>query len=280
MTTKEKLMTCGAICVAVVLMTSCAGQGKKKGAGGPCEANVKAHMPFITCQPLDVVVALPGPGHPDKTATFSVDAESTKGTQNTLTYLWYAATNPAHTESFEPISGATGPQLTINPVKREHFGRYFCAIGDEGEDGTSIVHSRVASLGGTPSGSGGVFLPVDDPVSAGTLQNICVPPQAVSGYYDRFLQAYTPTATQTGLKCKIMNKSSNVFLANTDYYLNAFVNVQTNGCMTNFPGTTDTVGCDVIPGYRYVFTAYFKSGHVPPAGTILELQGEWQPVQP
>jgi len=223
-------------------------------------------MPFITCQPVDIVAEL------DKPATFSINA--TGGRK--LTYLWYARKKKA--TEFEAVGA--GRELTINSVQDSDYGSYFCAVGNEAPDGTpSVVQSRYASLGGPPPGGGGAFIPCDWPLSAGTVQNICTPPKPVSGYYDRFPTNEVPIAGQTGLKCQIINKSvtPNVALSNTDYYLQWFVTSMNNGCMTNLGGTTTWVAYTVTPGLTYHFTAYFVSGHVPAPGTTLELQGVYLP---
>jgi hypothetical protein len=226
-------------------------------------------MPFITCQPLDVVVALPGPGKPDPTATFSIGA-----TGETLSYQWYA--KKLKSTEFEAVPMATGPQLTINPVKRDDFGLYYCAVANESPDGTlPIVQSRLASLGGIPAGMGGTFVPCDWPVSGGAGSTICQHP--VSAYYDRFPTNEIPTTGQTGLKCQIINRSANVPIQNTDYYLQFYVTAMNRGCMTNVAGDTTHVAYSVTPGSTYTLTVYFISGHAPPAGTVLELQGDWLP---
>jgi hypothetical protein len=268
-TTSGKLIVCGAICLVAVFITSCASTKGVK----PCAENKKAHMPFITCQPMDIIVQLPAPGDPPKTAAFSV-----KATGKNLTYLWYAKKRKS--PEFEAVNGATGPQLTINGVQDTDFGLYFCAVGSEADDGSvSIVTSRYAGLGGVPAGSGGVFIPCDWPVMAGTGGNICIPPQPVSGYTDRFPTNEVPSTGQTALKCQIINKSAtpNVAIDNTDYYLQWFVTSMNNGCMTNLPGTTTWVAYTVTPGLTYHLTAFFKIGHVPAAGTVLELQGVYLP---
>jgi hypothetical protein len=170
------------------------------------------------------------------------------------------------------VAGATGPQLTISPVQESDFGLYYCVIASEVGDGTlSIVNSRFASLGGTPAGSGGAFLPIDNPVTAGTVTTICQHP--VSGHWDQFPGAQTAPAGKTGVKCQILNKSTNQVIPNSSYYLQFWVNAFNTGCMSNLPG--DWVTCNVTAGRNYLFIAHFITP--PPDGTVLELQGVWLP---
>jgi hypothetical protein len=112
-------------------------------------------------------------------------------------------------------------------------------------------------------------------LGSGGSTTICQNP--VSGKYYRFYPpAQTPNTGDIGFQGFVWNVSTGAAVPNTDYYLEWFVTAANKGCCTAVPATPPTdVTCPVTPGLLYKFTAHFKSGKVPPTGTILELRGAW-----
>jgi len=133
-------------------------------------------------------------------------------------------------------------------------------------------------LGGLPDGAGGVFMPCDWPLSAGTAQPVCGHP--VSGYYDRFPTNEVAPAGMMGLTCQIKNLTKGTTLSSGDYYLQWLITSANKACMYPVSGTTDTVGAAVTPGSNYHFTAFFITGHVPDTGDTLEISGTWLATPP
>jgi hypothetical protein len=261
---KEKLTVCGAIGIAAALATSCSHSGRKEAVRGvPTIAHGSAspeskHSPFITSQPVDVAA------DSGQQATFSIVAEG-----NGLSYQWHARKKKS--DQFEPLPNGTQADLTFQ-VTDADFGLYYCAVGGEDDRGYLSI-SRIASLGGVPSGDKGIFVPIDNPVTAGTVTTICG--HTVSGHWDQFPGTETPPSGTTGLQCQILNitASPNAYLNTNTYILQWWVTAVNTGCMTNVLGTTNTVGCPINPIYKYKFIAHFI---IPPAdGTVLELQGTW-----
>jgi hypothetical protein len=146
-----------------------------------------------------------------------------------------------------------------------------------------IVHEGspgVSSSG--PSGStpnpGGNFVPVQGQPVGQTETTICSNP--VSGTKTTFT---TPTTTQvppagkTGFVGSVLNVTTGATIPNTNYYLHIFVNSINKGCCQNVPGSSTLVSSNVTAGLPYRFTAFFKTGFVPPAGHVIQLSGQWTP---
>lgn len=124
--------------------------------------------------------------------------------------------------------------------------------------------------------SGGNFVPVQAARLTGGQTTVCGNP--VSGTYVRFSNPYltqTPDPGITGFRGTVVNLNTGLTIPNSHYYLQYFVNVANNGCCTNVTGSTTEVGCNVTAGLPYRFTAFFKTGNVPPGGHQIRLQGAW-----
>jgi hypothetical protein len=124
----------------------------------------------------------------------------------------------------------------------------------------------------------GTFTPVQGTLTGGGSTTVCGYP--VSGTYTRFSNPYltqTPDTGYTGFQGRVIDTTTSTTIANTDYYLQWFINSlpENNGCCTNVTGSATDIGCKVKPGQPYRFTAFFKTGHVPSSGHQLELQGSW-----
>jgi hypothetical protein len=262
----KTLVSCLACCSAALILAGCASSKHKTGYA-PCSDNVKAHIPFITCQPLDAEVK----ANAGNSATFSIEAEGQK-----LTYQWYG--KKAADKDFLAINGGSAKNLTIASVTAADYGLYYCVVGSEDSNGDlAMVQSRMASLGGALNGAAGPFTPVQNPVTAGTVTKICNNP--VSGHWDRFPGTDTPGTGVTGVKCKIINVSNASVVPNDSYYLQWWVTAANTDCMSISPddGGTTWVTCNVTPNLVYRFIAHFKSGQAPPDGTVLQLVGTWLP---
>jgi hypothetical protein len=129
----------------------------------------------------------------------------------------------------------------------------------------------------------GTFVPVQGAPLGGGQTTVCGQP--VSGTYVRFsittngqtLLTQTPPSGYAGFRGTVLDLTAGSTIANTDYYLQWFINSlpQNNGCCTNVAGSGTEVGCKVTAGMPYRFTAFFKTGHVPPGNHDIQLQGAW-----
>ena len=129
-----------------------------------------------------------------------------------------------------------------------------------------------------PGGSGGNFLPVQGPGTAGT-PNTFICGVSVGRYFD--LKAADGSTTQTpdpsvvGFTGYLYNMTTGASIPNNKYKLYWLVNSQTNGCATNM--SSPYIGFKVTGGLPYHFTAYFKSGvtGIPALTDQLQLLGNW-----
>lgn len=125
-----------------------------------------------------------------------------------------------------------------------------------------------------PGGAGGNFVPVQASATTGGSLTICNQP--VSGTYVRFYPpTQYPNPGDTGFRGYLWNATTGSTIPNTHYYLQWFVTIANTGCCTPVAGSTTDVSCPVTAGSGYRFTAHFKSGYAPPAGTQVTLQGAW-----
>jgi hypothetical protein len=125
------------------------------------------------------------------------------------------------------------------------------------------------------AGGGGVFVPVQYPVSSGTTTTICG--TTVSGKWVLFPGTQVPEPGKTGFQGYLVNMTApgTPTIPNTDYKLQYWVTSANTGCCA--VGPTPFVTCAVTAGLPYRFIAHFKVGKAPPSGTVIELRGTWTP---
>jgi len=127
-----------------------------------------------------------------------------------------------------------------------------------------------------PPPTGGVFVPSQAARITGAPATICEHP--ISDFYVRFSNPYlwqTTLVSTIGFQGRVVNTNTGMVISNTDYYLQYYHNVATNGCCTNVPGSLTDVTYPMTPNRRYRFTAHFKPGKEPPAGHQIQVQGTW-----
>jgi hypothetical protein len=241
------------LCGAAALLSSCTTGGIKQ-----CAENRRDHIPFITCQPVDQLVIQ------GDTATLSVKAQGAS-----LVYSWYKSNGSG---GFDVIPNQNNSSLPIPNVQTANIGWYYCTVtsinNNDGKMGSA--QTRMAAVGMIPTDPKGTFIPCDWPYTSGSLGSICNPPQQYAAY-DQFPTNEVATANGT-VTCWILDKSTGNKISNSDYYMYLFHSTLENGCMTP-QSDGQTFQMAVTQNHNYHFTAYFKSGHVPPAADVLELQG-------
>ena len=277
------------VLVAGVLLAGCStdsGSGNRAVPGSqtpqvlasnydPCQANLDAELPIITCQPVDLTNAL------GTRAIFSVMARG----NGALTYQWYHG--GATSSEFVAMPGENQRRLIIPTVTKADYGAYFCVIASEGtaDEWPVVTQTRMAELGGRPSdGAGGTFAAMQYPAANSTTTSICG--QTVSGRWVKFSGSQTPDPGMTRWQGKLLNITSNsVVINHNDYLLQIWVTSADTSCCTvvadnttAIPPIVNEVAYTPVTSMKsYRFIAHFKVGKAPPVGNVIELRGDWKP---
>jgi hypothetical protein len=129
-----------------------------------------------------------------------------------------------------------------------------------------------------PIPPGGTFVPVQGQLAGPGSTTVCnFPVSSTRTVFTSPATTQIPPTGKTGFLGSVLDVSTGTVLANTDYYLQYAVNAPITGCCTIVSGSGTLVSCNVTAGLPYRFTAFFKTGHVPPTGHLIQLSGQWTP---
>ena len=134
-----------------------------------------------------------------------------------------------------------------------------------------------------PDPGGGNFVPVQQVTVTANPTTICtqpVPGPKATFQFDEVGNSYLTQmapAGKTGFRGYVVDLNTGGTISNTSYYLQYFVNVANNGCCAIVAGSGTDVSCSVTAGLPYRFTAFFKTGSVPPSDHQIRLLGNWTP---
>jgi pectate lyase len=183
--------------------------------------------PAITVQPQDATNLL------GNTATFTVHAGGTRP----LSYRWYFNTNT-------PVSGGTGPTLTLNNIQFSDAGGYSVVVTNAAGSVTSIVAQLIVTNIETPP-----FIttqPQNQTVAVGQTVNFSVAAGgSVPFNYQWYFNAATPLSNQTNALLTL----TNVSIADAGGY-SVFVGNAYGS--TNSTAATLTVNTNVAPDFSAV----------------------------
>jgi hypothetical protein len=238
------------------MMALIAAAGLVVGATGcksVCQANKKAGLPMIVCQPLDQTV--------DKDGTAELKA---KAIGKHLIYQWYRNGEPL--EDTNGIWGANRSHLFVSHLSNGNVGNYSCRIisTDRWEFPVN-TDTRLATVGFTEK------MKLESQII--TIQHQPLPPGS-SGKsscgpfcaYVLFNAGFTPNTGQNVAYLRVKFSNAANYLPVSAYnVLWQSGTVLDRGCATNYSDTQKSFPCNSAKKYKFI--VYFTGNTWPLSGT-------------
>jgi hypothetical protein len=123
--------------------------------------------------------------------------------------------------------------------------------------------------------SGGNFTPVQSYVSGTSGTAMLCGQQITKKRANFYPPSQTPNPGENAFRGYVLNGATGQVIPNTDYVLQAIVNISTFVCGTPVAGSTTDVSFPATAGTSYKIAAHFKPNKVPPNNPPITLHGAW-----